>query len=116
MWFFLNPGDSILHTVFKFYLSFLQHFILLIVIGVPCPGIGFPGKPIHLNIYGTDRAHHQLAEMMEINNMQSIHINGCDDNELLTGANKRSLQGNDDYCYGEVFLDWKLARKRFTVG
>lgn len=34
--------------------------------------------------------------------MQFIQINRCDDNELMTGANKRSLQGNDDYCYGEV--------------
>lgn len=34
--------------------------------------------------------------------MQFIQINGCDDNELMTGANKRSLQGNNDYCYDEV--------------
>ena len=104
--------------VFKFYLSFPQCFILSIVIVVPCPGIGFPRKPIHLDICGTDRAHHQLAEMMEINNMQFIQINGCDDNMLMTGANKRSLQCNDDYCYGEVqaiFTDWKLAIKRFTI-
>lgn len=101
---FLNPGDSILHPVFKFYLSFPQHFILsiVIVIVVPCPGIGFPRKLIHLDICGTGRAHHQLAEMMEINNTQFVQINGCDDNELMTEENKRSLQGSDDYHCDEV--------------
>lgn len=75
---FLNPWDSILHPVFKFYLCFIQRFVLLIfIVVVPCPGIGFPRKPIHLDICGTDRAHHQLAEMMEIKTMQSIQINGA---------------------------------------
>jgi len=43
--------------------------------------------------------------MMEmINKMQSIQINECNDSEPMTGANKRSLQDDDDYCYGELFL------------
>lgn len=115
---FLNWGDSILHPFFKVLSSFPQCYILFIVIVVPCPGIGFPRKSIHLNICGTDRAHHQLIEMMEINNMQFIQINVCNDNDLMTGANKRSLQGNYDYCSGEIWAistDWKLAIKWFTI-
>lgn len=34
--------------------------------------------------------------------MQFVQINGCDDNELMTEANKRSLQGSDDYHCDEV--------------
>lgn len=46
--------------------------------------------------------HHQLTEMMEINNMKFIQINGCDDTELMAVANKRRLQACDDYCSGEL--------------
>lgn len=98
---FSNSGNSILHTIFNFYLSFPQHFTLLPLF-FSCPSKGFPRKPIHLNACETDRAHHQLTEMMEINNMQFIQINGCDDTELMAGANKRRLQVDNDYCSGEL--------------
>lgn len=34
--------------------------------------------------------------------MQFIQINGCDDTELMAGANKRRLQVDNDYCSGEL--------------
>lgn len=65
-------------------------------------------KPIHLNVRETDMAHQQLTEMMEISNMQFVQINGCDITELMAGANKRPVQGNDNH---EKFLqtgNWQL--------
>lgn len=84
---------------FNFYLSSALHAFVIVY---SCPSNGFPRKSIHLNACETDRAHHQLTEMMEINNMQFIQINGCDGTELMAGANKRPLQVDNDYCSDEL--------------
>lgn len=111
---FSKPGNSILYPVFNFYLSFPQHFIILSLFFLSQQGNPFISMFVRL----TSLCHYQLTEMMEINNVQFIQINGCDDTELVAGANKRPLQANDDYCSGELWTistDWKLAIKRFTI-
>lgn len=90
-----TPSFQILPFFSLFLYFFHLHYCSL-------PWHWFPRRPIHLEIRGTDSAHHQLAETMQTNNMQFIQINGCDDKEHMTGANKRSLQSNDDYYRGEV--------------